>query len=256
MGYVEVRGQQLYYEEQGEGAPVVFSHGLFMDHTMFAPQLEAVARTHRAIGWDERGHGRTRTTAEPFSYWDSAEDLLGLLDALEIERATLVGMSQGGYLSMRAALLAPERVEALVLIDSQAGVEDPAARAGYDELIAAWEAHGLTDELAATIASIVIDPDPAAQAPWIERWRGFDTATVRQVFTTLATRDDITARLPEIAAPALVLHGDADLVIGLEVARTLAEALPNAELEIVPGGHGAVVTHPAPITAAIERFLA
>ena len=92
---------------------------------MFAPQAAALAPEFRVIAWDERGFGETEFDGKPFTYWDSARDCLGLLDHLGIQQAVLGGMSQGGFLSLRAALLAPARVRALVLIDTQSGVEDP-----------------------------------------------------------------------------------------------------------------------------------
>src|ERR1700712_2642847 len=126
MPHADINGQQLFYEESGSGENViVFSHGLFMDHSMFDPQVDALEDSWRCITWDERGHGQTQTTDDPFTYWDSASDLLGLLDHVGAERAVLACMSQGGFLSLRAALTAPARVRALVLLDTPAGTEDP-----------------------------------------------------------------------------------------------------------------------------------
>lgn len=105
MPFAAVNGQRLFYEDTGGSAPVlVFSHGLLMDHRMFAPQVAAFRHGWRCISWDERGHGTTATPGQcaPFSYYDSANDLVALLDHLGVERAVLVGMSQGGYLSLRA----------------------------------------------------------------------------------------------------------------------------------------------------------
>src|SRR5246127_231698 len=98
-----------YTDSGGTGPAVVFSHGFLMDHTMFDQQVAALTPEYRVIAWDERGHGGTRATG-PFTYWDSAADALALLDHLGIERAVLAGMSQGGFLSLRAALAAPDRV--------------------------------------------------------------------------------------------------------------------------------------------------
>ena len=126
MSFAEINGQRIRYEDSGgDGAPVILAHGFLMDREMFAPQMEALSGEFRVITWDERGFGETEFDGEPFTYWDSAADCLALLDHLGIERAVVGGMSQGGFLSLRAALTAPERVRALVLIDTQAGVEDP-----------------------------------------------------------------------------------------------------------------------------------
>ena len=132
MPYADVNGQRLYYEDSGGDGPVIaFSHGLFMDESMFDPQVEALSESYRCIAWDERGHGRTGEPSGPFSYWDSADDLAALLASLGIRRAVLAGMSQGGFLSLRCALAHPELVRALILIDTQAGVEEPERLPGY-----------------------------------------------------------------------------------------------------------------------------
>src|SRR6202050_918870 len=126
MPFAKVNGQRIRFDDSGGSAPpVILSHGFLMDREMFAPQVQALAPDFRVITWDERGFGETEFDGEPFSYWDSAADCLGLLAHLGVDRAVLGGMSQGGFLSLRAALLAPERVRALVLMDTQAGHEEP-----------------------------------------------------------------------------------------------------------------------------------
>ena len=88
------------------------------------------------------GPGQTGDITEPFTYWDSAEDLAALLRSLGVERAVLAGMSQGGFLSLRCALRHPELVRALILIDTQAGVEDPERLPGYQMMVDNWVANG------------------------------------------------------------------------------------------------------------------
>ncbi len=149
MPNAAVNGTEISYADTGgDGPAVVLSHGILMDQSMFAPQVQALAPEFRVITWDQRGHGRDQrghggTPAHgPFSYWDSARDLLGLLDHVGVERAVLGGMSQGGFVSLRAALLAPDRVRGLILIDTQAGQEDPAVAGAYEQLHAVWREQG------------------------------------------------------------------------------------------------------------------
>lgn len=259
MPIAEVNGQKLYYEDTGGAGPVVvFSHGLFMDHEMFAPQVEALKGRYRVITWDERGHGGTAGAELPaFSYYDSADDLAALLKHLGVERAVLAGMSQGGFLSLRAALTHPEIAKALILIDTQAGQEDPAAMAGYAQLIEGWLANGLSDSTADFIeATILGDGWPGAEA-WKAKWRRIAPHDLVGCMDCLAHRDDVTGKLGQIGVPALVIHGDADAAIRLELAQALAETLPDAELVVVPGaGHAANLTHPEVVNPAIEAFLA
>src|SRR5437588_8120359 len=97
MPFADINGQRIRFEDSGgDGAPVVLSHGFLMDREMFAGQVQALAPEFRVIAWDQRGFGETEYDGEPFTYWDSARDCLGVLDHLEIDRAVLGGMSQGG----------------------------------------------------------------------------------------------------------------------------------------------------------------
>jgi 3-oxoadipate enol-lactonase len=258
MPIAPVNGQQIYYEDSGGTGPaVIFSHGLFMDHEMFAQQVRALRNRFRCITWDERGHGGTAgERLAPFSYYDSANDLAGLLRHLKIEQAVLAGMSQGGFLSLRCALTHPEVVRALILIDTQAGREDPERIAGYLQLTDEWADSGLKESTADIVESIILGDAWAGAGAWREKWRRFRGVNIRGCMQTLAGRDDITGRLGEIKVPALVIHGDADAAIELSLARTLADGLARADLVVIPGaGHAANLTHPEAVNPAILRFL-
>ena len=259
MPFAAVNGQRLYYEDTGGNAPVlVFSHGLLMDHRMFAPQVAAFGRHWRCICWDERGHGATATPGQcaPFSYYDSANDLVALLDYLGVERAVLVGMSQGGYLSLRVALTHPERVRALVLIDTQALPEDPAKMPGHQAVVARWAAHGLDADMATGLERTILGDGWEGAEEWKRIWQGMDVAHLQQCFATLEGRDDISERMGEIRVPALVVHGTQDRAITPERARAMADALPRAQwVDIEGAGHAPNLTHPAPVNAAMQAFV-
>ena len=257
MPHAEVNGQQVYYEDSGgDGPPMILSHGFLMDHEMFRHQVAAFTPAYRVIAWDERGFGETRTDGEPFTYWDSARDLFGLLDHLGIERAVLVGMSQGGYLSLRAALLQPDRVRALVLIDTQSPPEDPDKIAGYRAMIDAWVEGGYQEELASVVAGLIVG-DPDEEERWKAKWRRWPAERLRQAGPALLDRDDITDRLGEIDAPALVIHGAGDLAIPVARAEELCAALPDCRGVVVVEGaaHAANLSHPDVVNAAMRDFL-
>lgn len=257
MAYATVNGQKLYYEDTGGPGPVVvFSHGLLMDHSMFRPQVEFLSGRYRVIVWDERGHGHTGDAVAPFSYYDSADDLAALLAHLGIELAVFAGMSQGGYLSLRAALRHPQLVRALILIDTQARPEDPARLPLYEQLIGTWMSQGMDDTLAATIEQIILGKGYADAGRWIARWKAQRPANLGQIFNTLATRDDISEPIRGIRVPALVIHGEQDAAIPMESAQELAEHLGHAELVKITGaGHAANLTHPDRVNPHIARFL-
>jgi len=224
---------------------------------MFAPQVDALRSKYRCITWDERGHAGTAADAlAPFSYYDSADDLAALLKHLGIERAVLAGMSQGGFLSLRCALTHPEIVRALILIDTQAGQEDPKALEGHMQLANTWAEHGLSDQLAGIIEGIILGDGWSGAAAWKAKWKEIKPVNMLGCMNTLATRDDVTGKLGQIGVPALVVHGDKDAAIELGLAEKLAAGLPNAKLVVVPGGgHAANLTHAAVVNPAIEAFL-
>lgn len=262
MPVAHVNGQSISYEDSGGGGPVLlFSHGYLMDSTMWHPQvlaLEGLAPDYRCIRWDERGFGNTVATG-PFTYWDSADDGVALLDELGVDTAVWVGMSQGGFLSLRAALAHPDRVSALVLVDSQAGVDDEATLESYRAMEHIVE-QGSDDEFAAVlplVAAIIIG-DEAIAAPWIETWKGMDRAGSRPAFDALVERDDITGRLGEITCPALVVHGTADAAIPMARAEALAAGLPGSHgvVPIEGAGHASNLTHPDLVNPPLIEFLA
>lgn len=257
MPHADINGQRIYFEDTGGGGdPVILSHGFLMDHEMFVHQVTALRDTYRVITWDQRGFGETVFDGAPFTYWDSANDCLGLLNHLGIERAVVGGMSQGGFLSLRVALTAPDRVRGLILLDTQAGVEDPEVIPLYDGMRDTWLAVGPVDELVRGIADIIIS-DPAVNPTWTAKWQRQDKDYLQQPYATLVGRDDITDRLGEITCPALVVHGTDDHSISMDKAEELAAGLPGCERVVkVRGAHAANLTNPEPVNAAIVQFLA
>jgi len=258
MPLQEINGQWIYYEDSGGTLPpIVLAHGLLMDHEMFAPQLDALSSRCRVITWDARCHGQTETSDDPFTYWDLADDLRGLLDHLGIERAVIGGMSQGGFVAMRFALKHPERVAALILLGTQAGTEDPEKAATYESMLDVWETEGLNDQLAQMIAAILLGHEWAGSEAWIAKWRQMPRSLLRPAFEALVGREDIHDRLGEIKAPALVIHGTADAAIGIERAQRLCSELANSQplVMIEGGGHACNLTHPELVNLTMQRYL-
>ncbi|HAP78248.1 MAG TPA: alpha/beta hydrolase [Acidimicrobiaceae bacterium] len=257
MSYAQVNGQKVYFEDTGgDGPPVILGHGFLMDHEMFAPQVEALRDHYRVITWDERGFGLTEFDGQPFTYWDSARDCLGLLDHLGIDRAVVGGMSQGGFLSLRAALLAPERVRALILLDSGTLLYTDEQRAANQGMVDLWLAVGPVDDLAQAVATIIID-DPVENPKWIAKWQARPKELMAEPARCLMERDDISHRLAEITCPVLVVHGMEDTAIEMHDAEATAAALVGCGGVVKVGGaHAANLTNPEPVNAAILDFLA
>lgn len=257
MPHIELQGQKIFFEDSGgDGPAIVLGHGFLMDHTMFEAQVRVLAPKYRVICHDQRGFGKTETDGKPFSYWDCADDTVRLCDYLGIKQAVFGGMSQGGFVSLRVALRYPERVKALVLISTQAGVDDAPKIAAYEQLLATWQAMGPILPVRETIAQIILG-DREHWEPWISNWAEIPVEALIDPTRCLLERDDITERVGDIKAPTIVFHGTVDAAIPLERAKILAGKLGNAKgLVEVPGaGHAANVTHPEIVNGPLLDFV-
>ncbi|HTI26973.1 MAG TPA: alpha/beta hydrolase [Kutzneria sp.] len=242
-----------FVDHGGTGPAVVLLHSFLMDGDMFAPQIAALGDTFRLVTVDERGHGKTPLDG-PFSYWDVAEDVLAVVDELGIDQFALVGTSQGGFIALRIALLAPGRVTALAVLGSSAAAEDPRVAEAYRGLGTLWTTQGPTDQLLDMVATICVgDMDNSA---WKVKLRALPYERVPVLLDALTRRDSIVDRLGEIACPTLVMHGTADAAYPVERATEIAEAVPKGELALVEGGaHFLSLTDPAVVNPALREFL-
>lgn len=254
MATLEVDGATLGYEEEGQGAAIVFSHGFLMDRTMFSPQIAALKDRYRCISWEQRGFGETGDVSQAFDYWTSARDLIALLDHLSVDQAVLIGLSQGGFLSMRAALIAPKRMRGLVLVSTRSGLDSDETVNSFRQLRAEWATNGSAN-VAEMLGEVLIGrPDLAA--PWKQKWGTMSRNALAHPIDALTGRDDLTPRLGEITCPVMVIHGDADNAISITHGEALARDLNAIEFVGIAGaGHCPPLTHADEVTAAIERYL-
>ncbi|MGW4483589.1 alpha/beta fold hydrolase [Amycolatopsis sp. NPDC004368] len=251
-------GQQVHYVDHGgEGPAVVLLHSFLMDVAMWLPQVEAFRGDFRLIAIDERGHGGTPADG-PFDYWDVARDALAVLDHLGFDHAAVIGTSQGGFIGLRMALLAPERVTALAVLGTSADAEPDEVAAVYRQLGEMWAQDGpdnVIDGVAAICFGDGFEGAGAWKAKWRERTRG-DHA--RLVINVLAGRDSLLDRIGEIQAPVQVLHGTDDRAYPVEKAEQLVAGLPNAKplVTIEGGAHFLSLTHAAEVNPHLKGFLA
>lgn len=260
MPLITLNGWNIFFEDTGgDGAAVVLVHGFLMDRSMFAPQVKALRDLYRFITPDLRGHGESENRAQEHTQWDMMEDHMALCDALGISRAVFGGVSQGGFQSLRAALKYPERVAGLILIDSQAGAEYEHSAPMYEAMSEVVASDGWNDEIlqTATMSMFGESAPESLKQTWVERWRAQPTHAAVQQMQAVTRREDLTDRLGEIKAPAVVIHGEEDAAIDMGRAQALADGLPNlVEFVKIPrAGHSSTVEQPEAVTEAIERFL-
>jgi pimeloyl-ACP methyl ester carboxylesterase len=256
MPLADVNGQSIYYEDTGTDLPaVLFSHGFLMGHEMWAHQVTALRDAYRVIAYDERGWGQT-TWTEPFTYWDMADDAVGLLDHLGIEKAVFGGMSQGGFIALRAALQTPDRVRALILVDTHARAMTPEELEGFGALFDSIASTGWNEEAVGALYAVLFAAgytDPY----WAAKWRSRPPTAIAPARTCLFGVDDIRSRLAEITCPVMIVHGEDDAGIPLADAQVMADHLPQVVAYcVVPGaGHSPNVERPDIVNPAIRTFL-
>lgn len=285
MALVRCNGVTLAYDEAGSGPAVVFSHAGIADRRMWQAQFTELARDHRVIRYDWRGYGESGSGAASAEFAHH-EDLLALLDALGVARASLVGSSMGGAYAVDAALAAPGRVSALVL--SCPGLSghvwpDAMVAQARERVHAVVPGERLASYLRGTAAASPLlredaEAMAAAHVRWMvagperderdlapETWR-LAVAMYRQQLERAWTKGPRPAerapqppagqRLGEVAAPTLVINGLADVPQIQEVAGRYAAGIPGARRVDLPDtGHLPPLERPAAVTAALRAFL-
>jgi pimeloyl-ACP methyl ester carboxylesterase len=251
---------RLYIEEHGDGEPLLLVEGLGQSMWAWREQVPVLARRFRTIAFDTRGTGRSPVPGEPYGIPDLAEDAAAILDG---RAAQVVALSMGGYVSLTLALARPELVRSLVLVGTGAGGPDRVPRP--DHVRAAFAAaQGLPiDEYGrATMPYTFAGGWPERNPERYEeilRARGEHPTppeTIEVHMTACYRYYDEGCPVERIDVPALVVHGDEDLIVPVENGRMLASRLPNARYVELPGrGHNVPLEDPDTFNRLVLDFL-
>jgi 3-oxoadipate enol-lactonase len=250
-----------WHKVVGEGPPVVLLHGGTGDpESYWSPQLPVLSEHFRLILTQYPGYGDEAGGDATFSIPGCASHVCSLLDELGVERASLVGLSLGGAVSLQFALDHPGRTRRLVLADTMSGVWTQKFRRFIDHaLIGAIEqgGHDLMFELNLIFAfsERYLGENEALFEQQKQAWRSMDVASYTAMLR--AIRDwSLDDRLGEIEAPALVLWGSEDIEIPRVYSERLASALPHAILSVIEGsGHKSCADRPEAFNKAVLAFL-
>ena len=241
-GYANLRGIRIYYEEDGDGPPLLLLHGGAGDSRQFERQRPDFASCHRLILPDSRAQGRSSDGPGPLTYHEMAEDAVALLDLLEIPCTDVMGWSDGGNVGLGLAIHHPDRLAHLVTFGSNFAPDglEPAAFEWNRTATAA----SFGPEMRAGWTALNPEPDhyEVAMSKILEMWR------TEPRFTPL--------ELASIRAPTLVCAGEHD-VVRREHTLALAAAIPRARSWIVPGAsHAAILERPELVNPRVLDFLA
>lgn len=252
----------MYYVEVGAGEPLVLVMGLGADHLAWGFQLPAFAERYRVIAFDNRGAGQTDAPDHPYTTAMMAEDTVGLMDALGIGRAHVLGVSMGGMIAQEIALDHPERVRSLQLhctlgrpdaylkaqlaagrIQRRKLTREEAMRAGYVWLFAPATYEERPEFVEMILDNALANPHPMSLT-------GFE----RQC-DAVQTHDALD-RVAAIRCPTLISVADQDILVPPRFSRALAERIPGAELRTIEGaGHGYFWERPDVFNAMCLDFL-
>ena len=246
IGFVETGG--------GDAVPVVFLHGVGSDKSVWSPQLDYFGQSRRALGFDYPGYGESDAAAEQCSRDDYAAAIVAAMDALEVERAHICGLSLGGVVAIAMHAAAPDRCASLVLADSFA--VHPQGEEIYQRSVQASVELGMR-ALAEQRAPLLLAPDTSEQVrrEVIETMAAIDPEAYRigARAVWLADQRDRTAA---ITMPTLVLVGDLDPVTPTELSQELFSTIVGSRLEVLAGAsHIANLDKAAEFNRTVERFL-
>jgi 3-oxoadipate enol-lactonase len=261
MPQVRVGQIKLFYEDDGHGEPIVWIHGLGIDHRVWGLQMPLFAQHFRCLAFDNRDAGQSDRSPGSYTIKTMADDTIGLMDALAIDKAHIVGLSMGGAITQELAIAYPARVKRLVLVSTYTSAD----RRGADVL----------NSFALMRARFSREEYAHATSPWVFTYRDYLTPGLVDLATTRFMEDpyflpaDVYARhveaalshftedrLSRIAAPTLIVAGDDDLLTPLRFARTLHEHIPGATLTVIQGGgHAFILTHAEEFNRLVLSFL-
>jgi len=254
---------KMYYEVYGEGEPLLLIMGLGSDLTGWIFQTPELSQKYRVVAFDNRGAGRTDAPDVPYTIRMMADDTVGLMDVLGIDKAHVLGISMGGYIAQEMAIKYPRRARSLILVTTSAG---PYLLETH--IVTAWVEAALKGVSQKTFFQLMLpfiftdkffeDSDMVQMAVDMIAARSSatpDHALVRQLMACL--EHDARGRLSQITVPTLVVAGQDDILVPFTLSQELAAGIPDARLVVLEGGgHGFNTDNPDRFNQAVLEFLA
>jgi 3-oxoadipate enol-lactonase len=256
-----VNGFTMAYDDVGSGPAVVLIHGFPLTRRMWRHQARALVEAgYRVVLPDLRGFGESEASAGPYSMSVFADDILGLMNHLGIDKAAIAGMSMGGYILFDLLERHPGRISAVGFISTRAAADDETGKARRTRLAHSVEESG-SQEVVDGFAGILFAEDTKIRRPElvaeVRQW--MEAASRRGLAgALLAMRDrkDYNAFLATIDLPALILRGEDDRLIPQAETEAMQQVLPRASLCAIPGGgHMVNLEQPEAFNACLAGFL-
>lgn len=251
----------IFLRDEGEGNPVLFVHGFPLDHSMWNAQMEFLSETHRCLAVDLRGFGQSSVEPGTFLMERMADDLAALLIALKIRKpVTLCGLSMGGYVAWQFWRRHPSMLARLILCDTRAVADTEDARKQRLEAALKLESQGAEFLADAMLPKLYATETRQSQPELIAACRAVMLANppagIAAAARGMAERPDVTAWLPKINVPSLLITGEKDAISSVEEMAAIAKTMPDAYQVVIPAsGHMAPQEQPTLVNEAISEFL-
>jgi pimeloyl-ACP methyl ester carboxylesterase len=257
-----INGSNLHYVDSGNGdsMPVLFLHGFPFSHEMWKEQIEAVSKKYRAIAYDIKGHGLSDIGDGQYTIEGHVDDLFAFLDYLGIPRAVIIGLSMGGYITLRALERNQDRFLAAVLCDTRSETDAPEGKLRRFAGMVEVKKSG-SEQFADTFLKTVFAHESFASKPEaVEFIRRTISRTpplsIAGTLLALAARTDTSGVLPDLTIPVLILVGALDQVTPPSQSQAMHQRIKGSELQIVPGAaHMSNLENPEFFNRALLAFL-
>lgn len=258
---IKANGITICYDDAGTGnVPIIFIHGFPFNKSTWQGQLESLSATHRVICYDIRGFGKSEKGNEKLTIGLFADDLIRFMDALEIKKSVICGLSMGGYIVLNAINRYPERFEAVILCDTQCIADSLEAKEKRMKSIKKIEEGGLTEFSESFTKVIFCNQSVASKGNAIKAIQNIiistPTETIIDTLKALAQRWEMCSTVKEISVPALIICGKEDAVTPLPQSELLHTSISNSELHIIENaGHMSNVEQPKQFNMLLKKFL-
>lgn len=253
-----INGHQVAYTDEGKGPTLLFIHGFPLNRGCWSRQIDGFKHSNRVIAADLRGFGASEPSSGDVTMKGFAEDLFALCQQLQTGPAIVVGHSMGGYIALAFAKAFPMFLSGLVLVGTRAGGDDEAAAAARRATAKKVQDEGLgsvIEAMSPKMLSATNTDEAMAHAVREFMWSSSSKGVV-DALLGMAQRPDERAHIQDIRASTLVVTGADDQIIPPSESEQLAQAIPGAELVVVPrAGHLVAYEQPQAFNAALKAWL-
>lgn len=255
-----LRGVEIAYEEAGSGSSVVLLHGYPFNRSLWSEQVEELRKNHRVIVPDLRGHGESAVTPGPATMESMANDVASLLEALNISRATIGGLSMGGYVALAFYRLFPLRVRSLVLADTRSQADTEEGRQVREQQAEKALKEGMEGIADASLPKLLAPETVTERPDLVRRVREMMVRTppdgAASALRGMAVRRDQTSFLSRIIAPTLILVGRKDALTPVADSELMHREIGGSRLRVIEGaGHVSNLERPEEFNRELLKFL-